>query len=72
MSHRQKSHPFRRHKHDAGERPPANESKPEPGEPSSDDTPTEDDEDTDKPKNFDADEAAKQFVEAFKQHIRGV
>jgi hypothetical protein len=26
----------------------------------------------DTPKNFDADEAAKQFVEAFKQHIRGV
>jgi hypothetical protein len=38
----------------------------------SDDAPTEDDEDTDKPKNFDADEAAKQFVEALKQHIRGV
>ena len=59
-------------KPDAGEQPPANESKPEPGEPSSDDAPTEDDEDKDKPKNFDADEAAKQFVEAFTQHIRGV
>jgi hypothetical protein len=52
--------------------PPANESKPEPGEPSSDDAPTEDDEDKTKPKNFVAPEAAKQFVEAFKHHIRGV
>jgi phage head maturation protease len=59
-------------KPDAGEQPPANESKPEPGEPSSDDAPAEDDEDKTKPKNFDAPEAAKQFVEAFKQHIRGV
>lgn len=59
-------------KPDAGEQPPANESKPELGEPPSDDAPTEDDEDKDKPKNFDADEAAKQFVEAFTQHIQGV
>jgi hypothetical protein len=59
-------------KPDAGEQAPANESKPEPGEPSSDDAPTEDDEDKTKPKNFDAPEAAKQFVEALKQHIRGV
>jgi hypothetical protein len=59
-------------KPDAGEQAPANESKPEPGEPSSDDAATEDDEDKTKPKNFDAPEAAKQFVEAFKQHIRGV
>lgn len=59
-------------KPDAGERPPANESKPKPGEPSSDDAPEEDDEGKDNPKSFDADEAAKQFVKAFKQHIRGV
>jgi HK97 family phage prohead protease len=58
-------------KPDAGEQPPANESKPHPGKPSSDDVPKEDDEDEDKPKNFDADEATKQFIEAFKQHIRG-
>lgn len=56
-------------KPDAGDQLPANESKPNPGEPSSGDTPEEDDED--KQKHFNANEAAKQFIRAFKQHIQG-
>jgi len=60
-------------KPDTAEEPaPANESKPDSGEPPPADAPKADDEDDDKAKGFNAADAAKSFVEAFKSYIRGV
>ncbi|ADO68707.1 HK97 family phage prohead protease [Stigmatella aurantiaca] len=51
---------------------PADESKPNTGEPTSADAPKADDEEDGKAKGFNAREAAKGFVEAFTKHIKGV
>jgi hypothetical protein len=59
-------------KPNTGDEPAAlNKSKPETGEPPPADAPKADDED-DKAKGLDAAEAAKGFVDAFKQYIQGV
>lgn len=59
-------------KPNTGDEPAApNKSKPETGEPPPADAPKADDEEDDKAKGFDAAEAAKGFVEAFKVFIRG-
>jgi hypothetical protein len=57
----------------AGDEPAApNESKPETGEPPPADAPKADGEEDDKAKGFNAVDAAKGFVDAFKEYIRGV